>query len=638
MKRTTTAFAMLVAFCMAITSSAQQIQGKVLNETGMAAAHVTVNFLNKANRVVTNADGSFKIMATKLPDTLIFSALGYEPYKVVVTQKTVSDPNFEIVLLAARQEMAEVVVTGYATKKRKSVTGSVARPLEDGFVSTSTYADVALEGKVAGLSVDEAARPAAVKVRGAGSTYRKAATLNTDTYLGKKMLFTDSVATDKDGKAYATKLLTAGEINDFAKWKMWEDFTETDFKTHANYWNLYPKQRYCVQLQNHNNKAVTGMQVYLIDRNTHDTVWRAVTDNTGKAELWAGLNQPVKTESSFMLYCKDAESITEPTVFENGINKMTLDAPCNASKAVDIAFVVDATGSMGDEIEYLKVELEDVLNKTFSSYTNLDVHAAAVFYRDAGDQYITKHVDFNSDLLKVLNFIKLQSAGGGGDFPEAVHSALHTAIDSLHWHEDARAKIIFLVLDAPPHNEVKTEMLYLIQQASARGIRIVPVVCSGADKSTEFMMRSIALATNGTYVFLTDHSGVGGSHVKPTTDVFNVELLNNLLPRLIQQMLYVDDCTNEQKQTVPITRMPRNVLKVQVSPNPTHGAVHIKSSKELKEVFVADFTGKILMRVAATDKQTSWKLDIGAYPSGTYIIRYITAENEWGAEKLVLMH
>jgi hypothetical protein len=55
-------------------------------------------------------------------------------------------------------------------------------------------------------------------------------------------------------------------------------------------------------------------------------------------------------------------------------------------------------------------------------------------------------------------------------------------------------------------------------------------------------MRSIALATNGTYVFLTNDSGVGEAHIKPTTDRFDIELLNTLLVKLITKYAYTADC------------------------------------------------------------------------------------------------
>jgi hypothetical protein len=189
-----------------------------------------------------------------------------------------------------------------------------------------------------------------------------------------------------------------------------------------------------------------------------------------------------------------------------------------------------------------------VIRKTFEQYKDLNLNVGSVFYRDLHDEYLTKHIELKNDLLKVLNFVKLQKAGGGGDHPEAVNDALRVAIDSLQWREDARSRILFLIMDAPPHDYAKEEMMQLIAKAAAKGIRIVPIACSGTNKSTEYLMRCMALATNGTYVFLTDNSGVGLPHIKPTTDTYDVELLNTLLQRIIKQMIAAPVCADSKTE------------------------------------------------------------------------------------------
>lgn len=602
MRLYTTTCLLLLTSIVSISISAQIISGRVFGESGKPASHVTVQFRNKSSAAITNADGKFTITAKRLPDTLVFSAPGYESYRVIVTEETVKDPNFEIVLLSTRTKapMAEVMVAG-RTKREESYS----------------------------VSTDDGEADKAIRIRGA--------TTNSGGYIRDKKLFMiDSMPGGKDSVIYRSGLLTAGEVNDFNKWKMWEDFQENEFKIYSDHWGLYPKQRYSVQLQNKDHIAVIGQPVFLINKKTKDTVWSAVTDNTGKAELWADMHG-LKYESDYVIVSKASQDVNSPSIFANGVNRIDLNSPCSASNTVDIAFAVDATGSMSDEIDFLKIELEDVIRNTFAQHPDLDLHVGSVFYRDRGDEYLSRHIDFQTDLLKVLNFIKLQRAGGGGDMPEAVDVALQTALDSLHWSSSARTRILFLVLDAPPHDEAKEKMFELIRKASAKGVRIVPVVCSGADKSTEFIMRSIALATNGDYVFLTDDSGVGLPHIKPTTDVFKVEFLNSLLERIIKQMVFANKCS-EQKEVENFKNTPLNIEKIKIYPNPTQGNITIESKKHLKEIYITDFTGKILMRVETNDKQTKWYVSLSAYPNATYLIKYITADDQWGAEKVVLIH
>ena len=73
-----------------------------------------------------------------------------------------------------------------------------------------------------------------------------------------------------------------------------------------------------------------------------------------------------------------------------------------------------------------------------------------------------------------------------------------------------------------------------VNAAAEKGIHLIPVVASNADRETELFGRALAIMTNGTYVFLTDHSGVGYSHIAASVGNYEVELLNKLLIRLIE--------------------------------------------------------------------------------------------------------
>jgi hypothetical protein len=159
---------------------------------------------------------------------------------------------------------------------------------------------------------------------------------------------------------------------------------------------------------------------------------------------------------------------------------------------------------------------------------------SSVFYRDFGDDYVTKATPFTTNKNDITGFVQQQSAGGGGDFPEAVEEALKTAMQQS-WSSTAKAKILFLILDAPVHDDAaKIGVLKSqIQIAASKGIMVIPVSASGIDKATEFLCRFMALATNSTYTFLTNHSGIGGNHITPTIGSYNVEYLNNLMVRLI---------------------------------------------------------------------------------------------------------
>nr|WP_301539636.1 vWA domain-containing protein [Paenibacillus sp. NEAU-GSW1] len=204
-------------------------------------------------------------------------------------------------------------------------------------------------------------------------------------------------------------------------------------------------------------------------------------------------------------------------------------------------FVVDTTGSMQDELDFLEAELKDVIGRVADEHANqLDIRMSANFYRDKHDDYVVKPNPFTGDIDEVIQQMASQKAKGGGDFPEAVEEALQDAIMEHKWSEEARARLLFLVLDAPPHHEgeIIDQLHDLIEEAASQGIRIIPVVSSGIDIQTEYLMRFMSVATGGTYLFLTDDSGIGGDHLEPAAGEYEVKLLNDLLVETINQ--YVD--------------------------------------------------------------------------------------------------
>lgn len=629
MKNVFLLFVLLILLSFSKQSHAQYLNGKVTAESGFGASNVTVNFLNKSNSIVTNADGTFKILASHLPDTLVFSAPGFETYKVPITKENMDDPSFEVVLLNKRNTLTATEPLGRGMMTARDE------------VYASREKDVSEKKMLRGVKYDKKVRvDKTMPVSAAPVAYTRSGTYLSTDAAGRKLANIADPGDLKDTAVTENQLLTAGEINDFYKWKMWGDLNEHIFKNYCSEWGIYATHRYTVQLQNSRFDAIINKPVHLVKRSTREKIWTAITDNTGKAELWAGFTG-VEPHAPQELMITDGEGheITNPVSFDRGVNHLQTDADCGASSKVDIAFVVDATGSMGDEIEFLKFGLEDVIRNSYSRYSNLDLKVGSVFYRDMGDEYVTRHIDFQSDLLKVLNFVKLQKDGGGGDMPEAVDSALDVALNQLSWRADARTRLLFLVLDAPPHAEKKNAIRELIKKAAAMGIRIIPVACSGSTQDNEFLLRTMALATNGTYTFLTDKSGVGNKHLAPTTDSYTVEYLNTLLKKIINQFVFVKDCNSvQQPETkVPVERQPENILKVKIFPNPTKGNITIESNVQLKEVYVADFTGKLLVRLQQS-KSGNWSVNIGNYPSGTYLVKYITNDNRWGAEKVVLIH
>ncbi len=203
---------------------------------------------------------------------------------------------------------------------------------------------------------------------------------------------------------------------------------------------------------------------------------------------------------------------------------------------LDLAFVVDATGSMGDEIAYLQAELAAIANRITSEHPGLSVRFGLVVYRDVGDEYVSRLFDF-APLAQFQARLDDQSANGGGDYPEAAEQGMRDGLSELTWRDGDVTRLLFHVADAPPHASGYGEFLELTATAREKGIRIFPVAASGVALEAEYLMRSQALATLGRYIFLTDDSGVGDSHEPPRIPCYHVEKLADLLARTLESEL-----------------------------------------------------------------------------------------------------
>ncbi|MBO7498164.1 MAG: VWA domain-containing protein [Bacteroidaceae bacterium] len=347
-------------------------------------------------------------------------------------------------------------------------------------------------------------------------------------------------------------IVTAGEWCDLTHWSFWsklmQDTDSTGYADKSDYWRFYTNNRVVVRVTDEGGYPMVGSQVELL-RSTGEsqaTLWRAVTDNHGFAECWVGLFQKETADAStlrvsvdgFLMDGHPLISSWDSTALQTTINTYALpgylDEP--VEKHADVAFIVDATGSMMDEINFLKSDLVDIINKASSVRPSLKIRTAALFYRDEGDEYVTRHSDFTEKLKSTADFVGKQKADGGGDYPEAVHTALEQMLQSLSW-QAYYTRLAFLILDAPAHHEDKViqSLQKSVQLCAQMGIRLIPVAASGVDKNTEFMLRFFAIATGGTYVFLTDDSGVGNPHIKASVGPYEVEQLNSLIIRLIEQ-------------------------------------------------------------------------------------------------------
>jgi hypothetical protein len=223
------------------------------------------------------------------------------------------------------------------------------------------------------------------------------------------------------------------------------------------------------------------------------------------------------------------------TLDERNSARLQLATP-SAKTELDLTFVLDTTGSMGDELRYLQSEVDSIAQTIAAKHPQMQARFNLIVYRDHHDEYETKSFQWGSaaDLKKNLDF---QSVGGGGDYEEAVAAALTTTAN-LDWRAGGNvARLAFWVADAPHHIGEETEVHDAIVKASQKDVHIYPVAASGADDRTEFTMRTAAQMTGGRYVFLTNDSGIGNDHAEPHIPCYDVTRFDGAIVRMVESEL-----------------------------------------------------------------------------------------------------
>jgi hypothetical protein len=174
---------------------------------------------------------------------------------------------------------------------------------------------------------------------------------------------------------------------------------------------------------------------------------------------------------------------------------------------VEVAFVLDTTGSMGGLIEGAKRKIWSVARRIGEGQPRPDLRIALVAYRDRGDQYVTRVHDFTGDMDAVYSRLMSFQAEGGGDTPEHVSQALHDGVNRLSWSPEAGLKVLFLVGDAPPHLDYQDGYYYrrAVGAARQKGIAVESIQC-GADPQTAAVWQEIAGLGGGHYARI-DASG-----------------------------------------------------------------------------------------------------------------------------------
>ncbi len=329
-------------------------------------------------------------------------------------------------------------------------------------------------------------------------------------------------------------LLTAGEHDDLLNPELYADYVrKTDLGQRvAALPRLDTSRILRVEAKDARGQAVPFMPIEIRCEDGNSITLNSVAD--GSAVFFPGLD---RLSDTVWVRAGGSEWRVVRLAEEAGAQSVTIrtSTAATAVRKLDLALVVDVTGSMSDELRYLQAELRSIIDQLEARHKDIDIRVAFSFYRDEGDDFVTQTFDFDSDVGRAQTRLAAQYAGGGGDYEEAMQDALVRAAQ-LEWRGDA-VKSLLLVGDAPPHDADIPQTWLAAEHLRAERVHVVPVGASGVADVAEYVMRAMAAATQSRYTFLTDDSGIGNPHAKPAIDCYLVTRLDQLLRRVIDSQI-----------------------------------------------------------------------------------------------------
>jgi hypothetical protein len=351
----------------------------------------------------------------------------------------------------------------------------------------------------------------------------------------------------------ALQPLNAGEIDDNADWDTYQEyrrnFLTQSFMTYAVK-DVDTTDRQIISVVDSSGLPVLGACVQIYYGESFITA--SSTYATGLTMFFPNLSESTRYRENFRIVVSKAGLSAEASLDRSTIGGLTtVTLPLNQAQQniqLDVMFLLDATGSMSDEIQQLQSNILSISAQLDAMPNNVDVRFGLVAYRDREEEYVTRVYDFTDDVELFQANLMTVVADGGGDYPESLNEGFDDALNAVTWRGEDTIKLVFLVADAPPHIDYVNDSDYtlLMQDALARGIKVHPIASSGLQPEGEFILRQIGQFTMGRFLFLTYDGGVAGTtgEDRPDLDVgdardeqgigdYSVDQLDELVLRLI---------------------------------------------------------------------------------------------------------
>ncbi|MGQ0823604.1 MAG: vWA domain-containing protein [Actinomycetota bacterium] len=349
----------------------------------------------------------------------------------------------------------------------------------------------------------------------------------------------DAVASEFAPAPISTSL-NAGSVDDNQRWEDYLIYREDLLASGIDVHDVDITNRYVVRVVDEQGRSVLGARVEL--RRGGEVLATRTTYADGRVLLFPPRPSGQDVAPQYDVIVRKGDGVAEATLDpETRSLEITLKTD-RSEEAVplDVVFLIDATGSMGDEIEQLKANMVSVAEQIDGLAPRPDVRFAMTVYRDRGDEFVTRNSDFTADVAAFTTQLRDVVANGGGDTPESLNAGLHDALAVPQWRAGA-IQLVFLVADAAPHLDYDDDADYAVEmdRAAQRGVKIHPIASSGLDNQGEYVMRQLAQYTTGRFNFLT-YGADGVSPGDATThhvDDYSVLSLDELVVQLVSDEL-----------------------------------------------------------------------------------------------------
>ena len=194
--------------------------------------------------------------------------------------------------------------------------------------------------------------------------------------------------------------LTCSALDDNKYYDFWQEITGKNQE--PGIFNNY-RENFGSSFNTFNRVKLTitnGNDVYVSLKENNTTFH---VDNMHNAYLFPTTNNEMH-EVTISYLNKDGERVSFDTMVKDN-DEIDLENEFTLSKKLEIMFVIDATGSMGDEMKYIQAEIDDVIGKVKEENPGSTISLAMMVYRDHKDDYVTRYSDFTEDIAAQQSFL-----------------------------------------------------------------------------------------------------------------------------------------------------------------------------------------------------------------------------------------